>query len=688
MDNTTVLKTDTSVSDKEIINHAVDTLTDGGDQWVLWRYVENEEGEKPKKFPFTRYNKVAKANDPATWLSYSEVTNALNESDGAYDGIGLMFDGTVLGVDLDSCLDEGEITDPIVKAFVDAGNTYTDISPSGTGLHLYFKLTSPLKLSKNKRSGVELYTESRFFTFSKKLFKQNVVRTITPAEAEALLKILGYPWNAVAEAVNQVVSGNSTNLDLEIVKQKMFASQNGTEIKALYEGDTSTYGGDTSSADAALCQHLNYWTGGNREAMKTLWLDSGLAQRDKTQTIEDYVERTLNFALASSQGVTEPKLTVSETDTSSSIGEMNPYDIFSKIEMDLEDFLKLDGKTDWLVQDLMTKGSLNLIASPPAQGKTFLALNIALSVAYGNPVFGKFKVPKTTGVLIVNEEDTDTELSGRLQAMVPDKRDSDRIKLYCNSGMKVTKEWAEALIKLANKHSAGVVILDNLAAMSLANENDAQAVREVIDCFMLLVRKGITVILIHHDRKSQSGESGNSSSLDSVRGSGVIPAAVHGYLSIRGGKDGKFVVSQKKLKANSPKVKDFVVQMHNNVTSDNSFHFEFEYLGEHDPDLTASDGVEEQVIRLCQKHGEDFIFTRKTLVKNKVSNSVDDKTMITALKLMITKGLLESVPYGDLHNDKQELVQDEVKRKTALVYFPTSKLLKTKEEENDTEIPF
>ncbi len=685
MDNTTVLNTDTAVSDQEIIDNAVATLTGDKERWVLW-CLEEHDGNT-KKVPYGRHGYHASSTESDSWFTYMDAWDAYSNYDD-FDGIGLMFDGTILGVDFDKCLQDGEITDPIVKAFVHAADSYTDISPSGTGLHVYFKLSGPLHLKKNRHEMYEVYTKGRYFTFSKHLYNKNEVRTISPTEAEALLKILGYPWNAVAEAVNQVVSGNSTNLDLEIVKQKMFASQNGTQIKALYDGDTSAYGGDTSSADVALCQQLNYWTNSNREAMKTLWLESGLAERDKTQTREDYVERTLNFALTSSEGATDGELTLSGAD-SNNTKTRTPSMVFAQEEIDLEDLLKMHITTEWDVEQLITKGSLNMIASPPHQGKTFMALHIAVCVANGLPVFGKFKVTKMKNVMIVNEEDVLADIKGRLESMVPKERNGKRIKLYSNMGMKVSEAWVDGLLERAKANGTGLVILDSLAALSLANENEAQAMQQVMDLFRRIVNAGITVVFIHHDRKGQSQDTDAGSLMDKARGSSAITAAVHGYLSVKELNAEEFVVTQVKLKANTPKIKPFVVHRQLHTEKDASFRFEFEYVGEYNREASAADGIEERVVKLCQKHGESYIFTRKTLVHSGIANSTEDKTLRQSLKWMVQKKLLEECPYGELAKEKQGLVQDEVQRANTLVYIPTLKLLgETDDDVDDGNIPF
>ena len=52
---------------------------------------------------------------------------------------------------------------------------------------------------------------------------------------------------------------------------KMFSSQNGQEILALYHGDTFGYGDDHSRANLALCSHLAYWTNSDELRMDRIF---------------------------------------------------------------------------------------------------------------------------------------------------------------------------------------------------------------------------------------------------------------------------------------------------------------------------------------------------------------------------------------------------------------------------------
>ncbi len=271
-------------------------------RWVNWKY-DHVDG-KLTKVPYGKGERKAKSNDASTWMTYSEAKKAS-------ENIGIMAlpNKKTLLVDFDNCLEPlGMISCSMEKEiveFVKKSDTYTEISPSGKGLHLFFKLTEPLDLIVKKHivkddEKIECYTTGRYFTVTNKTFeKEKPVRTITKEEAIALLSILGYPWDknriesmTAPTATAIAPSSDSTLLD------KMFSSKNGKKIKALYDGDTSGYDSDDSAADMALLNHLAFWTQKDGQSMQALWLASPLGQRKKTQTRKDYRVRTIHAAIA------------------------------------------------------------------------------------------------------------------------------------------------------------------------------------------------------------------------------------------------------------------------------------------------------------------------------------------------------------------------------------------------------
>jgi hypothetical protein len=82
-----------------------------------------------------------------------------------FDGVGFVFseDDHFCGVDIDDCIIDGELTEE-AQALVDRLGSYTEISPSGTGVKIFGICTKQFK-GRNE-NGLEYYTNKRFFTFT------------------------------------------------------------------------------------------------------------------------------------------------------------------------------------------------------------------------------------------------------------------------------------------------------------------------------------------------------------------------------------------------------------------------------------------------------------------------------------------------------------------------------------------
>lgn len=279
-------------------------------RWVNFR-IETRAG-KTTKLPYSPVTgRLASSTDEKTWSTYDE---ALAVS----PNVGIVFtpDQTLLGIDIDHCLEGNNIIHDIhretIAQFLIEADTYTEISPSKTGLHVFLRLQEPLKLVSNKKAPFEIYTSGRYFTVTNDPYKEaKPIRTVSTEEALALLSIIGYPWKAEAQELPAITK--ESGLSDEQVLQKMFASRNGAKVKALYDGDLSDHKNDESSADMSLCSHLAFWTGKNAGQMERIWLGSKLGSRKKTQTRNDYRQRTISAAIASCKDVYEtPSMKISK----------------------------------------------------------------------------------------------------------------------------------------------------------------------------------------------------------------------------------------------------------------------------------------------------------------------------------------------------------------------------------------
>src|SRR5439155_5716836 len=138
----------------------VDILESG--RGVLWNF-EVRAG-KSTKVPYQAHRPALKAavNNPATWAPFADAVAAYE--DGKADGVGIVLGDGLVGVDLDHCRDpETGAIAPWAQTIIAAIDSYTESSPSGTGVHILLRGESPIRGGR-KKGPIELYADGRYFT--------------------------------------------------------------------------------------------------------------------------------------------------------------------------------------------------------------------------------------------------------------------------------------------------------------------------------------------------------------------------------------------------------------------------------------------------------------------------------------------------------------------------------------------
>lgn len=155
-------------------------------RWLCWK--EEDRNGKLTKVPIapwaTEGVRMVDKGNPHTWASFETAAEYAEMTPGW--GLGYVFvrDGPFVGVDLDDCIEDGELTDD-ATAIVDDLDSYTEYSPSGTGLHIIVKGELPAgRANKNDAAGVEVYDRDRFFTVTGDTLEDRPIEERTDAVAE------------------------------------------------------------------------------------------------------------------------------------------------------------------------------------------------------------------------------------------------------------------------------------------------------------------------------------------------------------------------------------------------------------------------------------------------------------------------------------------------------------------------
>lgn len=224
----------------------------------------------------------------------------------------------------------------------------------------------------------------------------------------------------------------------------------------------------------------------------------------------------------------------------------NPLEIVSSNYL-----LSSDFKTEWIIQDILPKGSVSILSARPGRFKTWLTLYFAICISRGEDVFGRFSTKKVK-VLIINEEDSNVLIKERLVKL--GINNSTEIYFSIMTGFKAdNEENMNTLIKEIKRLKIGVVIIDSLVRIHSGDENSAKDMSNLFCQITRLKKLGITVLINHHHRKSQNGQDNDS---QAMRGSVDILAALDCHMMIN--KDGDdLIISQTKnrYKPEIPKFK-------------------------------------------------------------------------------------------------------------------------------------
>jgi putative DNA primase/helicase len=281
-------------------NH-IPELLKGQLNWGVWGVV----GEPPKA-PFQpnyllRFTAVpAKSGVHETWGTFAAAVDCVNK--GLAKGIGYEFDGRpspagrgIYGIDLDHVISDGGAVTPEARAVVEGLNSYTEVSPSGHGLHI-FVTADRADITRHRRQGgfVEIYSNARYFTVTGNVYGGFDSLADNPVELQQLHDryLLPEPSKSVVPAY-PVDSPQSADESLQrgLLKDPV--------LRSCWNGERR--GGDESASDQALMNKLAYWCNANPSAMIAAFMSSPYyAQKDEAHQRKcgrsDYLPNTAKAA--------------------------------------------------------------------------------------------------------------------------------------------------------------------------------------------------------------------------------------------------------------------------------------------------------------------------------------------------------------------------------------------------------
>lgn len=173
-------------------------------------------------------------------------------------------------------------------------------------------------------------------------------------------------------------------------------------------------------------------------------------------------------------------------------------------------------KVEWLVDGLLTKGGLSLVAGKPKSGKSTIIRQLAKAVCRGEEFLDR-RVTQGSVLYLALEEQEEMLLEqfGRLGVT-----DTDPIQIHVG-GVLAANPY-EQLEEYILEVSPAMVVIDTLSLFANFKDlNSYSEVNDVLAKYRKMAREsGAHVVLIHHQNKSANGGPG------SILGSSAIHGAV------------------------------------------------------------------------------------------------------------------------------------------------------------------
>ena len=193
----------------------------------------------------------------------------------------------------------------------------------------------------------------------------------------------------------------------------------------------------------------------------------------------------------------------------------------------------------WLVEGLWCTNSVGVIGGAPKCAKTWLSLDMALSVATGTPCLGKYAVPEPGTVLVYLAEDALVVVRERIEGMAWHRGlDLDRVEVHVITASVLRLDQERDRMRLwetTRRLRPRLLVLDPLVRLHGIDENRAGDVAELLAYFRSLQRElGLSVVLVHHTRKNAAD---GVAAGQGLRGSGDIHAFGDSNLYLQRAKD-------------------------------------------------------------------------------------------------------------------------------------------------------
>lgn len=536
----------------------------GRHSFITWGYFQNKSGTLAKS-PMSKTGSLFSYADAAKWLPFWKAELEIDNTDLGL-GISLGEEGLDLAklksqpsrwlwcLDFDGFVADGEFDDG-VHSILDELDTYAELSPSRTGLKVFFttskKPTTRFKIkfspsnfverfpsiSKYANREIEVFSKGLFLTLTGESYRFLRVRYIREAKVDDLFgklntwaKQTGGTGRDRGQGVVPIETGNASTSTTTYGK---LLPESLVQVLSYIDNADEQLWSDVANALARVYgdegrQHYQKWSSGEYTKIPFAEYDPQECNSRYDRALGEYKTRPYGYGVKHLVGLAsahpqweEPALSFDDDspfqDTTNIIDVTNRYTFLTT-----EQLSQLP-QTKWRVKGLLPDRGLASVYGPSMSGKSFLVIELMAKVVNGESFFGR-KTVRSPVVYVALEGAGG--IAKRIKAyethhkkMLPNTFSvvTDSFSLFNSDA----KAFAAAIMEAGL--GGGVIVIDTLAQSApAADENTSSDMGRIISNAQLL-QKAINglVVLVHHTGKDTSkGARGHSSLL------GALDAAI------------------------------------------------------------------------------------------------------------------------------------------------------------------
>jgi hypothetical protein len=195
-----------------------------------------------------------------------------------------------------------------------------------------------------------------------------------------------------------------------------------------------------------------------------------------------------------------------------------------------------DARPRWLVESLWSHQAVGFVAGAPKLGKTWLALDLALSVATGTPCLDTYAVAEPGEVLVYLAEDPPAMVRQRLAGLCRHRGlalETVAVHVITAASLRLDlDDDRRRLEAVVQRLAPRLLVLDPLVRLHRRDENHSGDVAELLSFLRALQRAHeLAVVVVHHMRKGGAGRGGQA-----LRGSSDLHAWTDSALYLQAGR--------------------------------------------------------------------------------------------------------------------------------------------------------